>query len=715
MISRPRLTLYVVSVQLWIDTGTDDGEPLGHPYAGYYLPYPDSNYEGLVTTITDVAPMLNWVYIDKDTHEAKYGVRLDAQPNLTGPFDCSRQDRRLTFDGWEGWCVVEEAPSLWALYFDVDDDGLKSKVAPGTRVLDVELSRKETRWKKDSESRQQDQTTKREVDTKEDAPVDGAITSQPTLNPPGVGVPPPEQQTDEGQGDTPAAPPARKPLTLPKSIFADPPRPLFADSELLPSNKTSSGLPMPKSIFRDAPLSPPPAYSQTAPSQAPSTTPQPSQTYDRTAGAEKTDEKVAQQQQYNEPKEQSDTPLPQKAAETTPEKTTLSEKRTTPKLNRKSGNRTMSQAQMFEALAAGRPIVDGPLQNNARPPSRPFSNSTSASDYSNPPKTSTTEIFQLYEDQESAIFPRIPIRPSILLYDDQEKQDDGGIPAAGDPAVFGSSNASSNNEQRSRLTSNDRMDGRTEPLAQGDLANNGEKLGEPFAPVKGKSQQRPPSDRVKAPYTSQEKRKSSTASRAVEKASDKRQSGSTRDANINAQRGDTGRQPMNRGASESRSRAESLSMRSRDGDVAKTSPTRPKPLSRSSTTTPRRPMTATMTSGTGNRAMATRLGSSQTPDPPRRKTSSSLIRDLDELIAESGRSRSNTASSAASGRENGKDTDRRAEDRQNPLRRGVATRGSFGDRNRVGGGRSVEENVRDAPRSRGGARRGDGGDPAVQR
>jgi hypothetical protein len=44
---------------------------------------------------------MNWVYVDKETHEVKYGVRADAQPNLTGPFNCTRQDRRLNFDGWE--------------------------------------------------------------------------------------------------------------------------------------------------------------------------------------------------------------------------------------------------------------------------------------------------------------------------------------------------------------------------------------------------------------------------------------------------------------------------------------------------------------------------------------------------------------------------------------------------------------------------------------
>lgn len=147
--------------QLWIDTGTSDGTPYGHPFAGYYLPYPDTSYEGLVTTITDEAPILNWVYVDKDTYEVKYGVRVNAQPNCTGPFDCTRQDRRLTFEGWEGFCAVEEFPTLWALYFDKDDNGLRGKVAEGVRVLDVELTRREKRWKKEVPARQEDQTTNR--------------------------------------------------------------------------------------------------------------------------------------------------------------------------------------------------------------------------------------------------------------------------------------------------------------------------------------------------------------------------------------------------------------------------------------------------------------------------------------------------------------------------------------------------------------------------
>ncbi|KAF2493414.1 hypothetical protein BU16DRAFT_541106 [Lophium mytilinum] len=158
--------------KLYIDTGTSNGESFGHHLAGYYLPYPDSEYEGLVTTITEVAPMLNWVYVDKKTHEVKYGVRTDAQPNLTGPFNCTRQDRRMNFDGWEGWCAVEEYPSIWALYFDHEDDGLRSKLPMGTRVLEVELTRKEKRWQKEKVARNEDQKVQRAVNAQGETPVE---------------------------------------------------------------------------------------------------------------------------------------------------------------------------------------------------------------------------------------------------------------------------------------------------------------------------------------------------------------------------------------------------------------------------------------------------------------------------------------------------------------------------------------------------------------
>lgn len=150
--------------KLWVDVsdGTDPEVNSLHPFTGYFLPYPDmadtwkeagfasGKAEGMVTTISDDPPFLNWVFVDADTHEVKYGVRKESDPHRVGPWDVTKTDRRVTFEGWEGWIVVEEDEDsgLWALYFDVEDDGLMGEGLPGRRgkrMLAVEVWRKETR------------------------------------------------------------------------------------------------------------------------------------------------------------------------------------------------------------------------------------------------------------------------------------------------------------------------------------------------------------------------------------------------------------------------------------------------------------------------------------------------------------------------------------------------------------------------------------------
>ncbi len=59
-----------------------------------------------------------------------------------GPWNCTKIDRRVTFEGWEGFVAVKEKPDTWALYFDREDNGLKGKVSK-RKVLEVELARKE--------------------------------------------------------------------------------------------------------------------------------------------------------------------------------------------------------------------------------------------------------------------------------------------------------------------------------------------------------------------------------------------------------------------------------------------------------------------------------------------------------------------------------------------------------------------------------------------
>jgi len=109
------------------------------------MKYPDTTFEGLISSIAVDPPIMNWIFVDRESHEVKFGNRAAAEPNLTGPFDVTRQDKRLKFAGWEGFVAVLEDSGFWALYFDRDGDNLKAKVKAGTPVLEVELLRKEVR------------------------------------------------------------------------------------------------------------------------------------------------------------------------------------------------------------------------------------------------------------------------------------------------------------------------------------------------------------------------------------------------------------------------------------------------------------------------------------------------------------------------------------------------------------------------------------------
>lgn len=122
--------------KLWVD----DKSPITrqpkdvahHPFTGFYLAYPDGDRpytRGLVSTISRDPPVLNWMYIDKDTLEVKYASRSGSIMHHVGSYDWTKEgndDSCITFDDWEGFLAVEEAENQWALYFDLNDDGLKA-------------------------------------------------------------------------------------------------------------------------------------------------------------------------------------------------------------------------------------------------------------------------------------------------------------------------------------------------------------------------------------------------------------------------------------------------------------------------------------------------------------------------------------------------------------------------------------------------------------
>lgn len=117
-----------------------------HPFTGFYLAFPDDNRpytRGLVSTISVDPPMLNWVYVDKDTLELKYSNRSGSIAHHVGSFDWTDEDdgSSITFDEWEGFVAVEEKPGEWGLYFDLNDDGLKEHKG-GRKTVEISLVRR---------------------------------------------------------------------------------------------------------------------------------------------------------------------------------------------------------------------------------------------------------------------------------------------------------------------------------------------------------------------------------------------------------------------------------------------------------------------------------------------------------------------------------------------------------------------------------------------
>ena len=144
--------------KLWIEaknraTGLPRRED-SHPFTGFYLMYPDEDRSpaerGLVTTIQKDPPMLNWIYVDNNTFELKYANRTGSITHKVGPYDWTDEfkDSSITLDDFEGFLAVEEemyrneqGHPRWALYYDMNDDGLKGR-KKGRRTMEVSLKRR---------------------------------------------------------------------------------------------------------------------------------------------------------------------------------------------------------------------------------------------------------------------------------------------------------------------------------------------------------------------------------------------------------------------------------------------------------------------------------------------------------------------------------------------------------------------------------------------
>ena len=79
----------------------------GHKFCGYYFTYPsEERHQGLVSTIADDPPMLNWIYVHAETNAVCYGARKDTIGHKIGPWSWNADERYLTLEGEEGGFVA---------------------------------------------------------------------------------------------------------------------------------------------------------------------------------------------------------------------------------------------------------------------------------------------------------------------------------------------------------------------------------------------------------------------------------------------------------------------------------------------------------------------------------------------------------------------------------------------------------------------------------
>jgi len=97
---------------------------------------------GLVSQVRDDPPLLNWIYIDKDTMEIKYGNKSASIEHHVGPWDWTEDEESITFDETEAFVAVEDPSTRqWQLYYDMDNDGLSRFVSKGRRKFQISLKR----------------------------------------------------------------------------------------------------------------------------------------------------------------------------------------------------------------------------------------------------------------------------------------------------------------------------------------------------------------------------------------------------------------------------------------------------------------------------------------------------------------------------------------------------------------------------------------------
>ncbi|KAM7222698.1 hypothetical protein V8F06_001885 [Rhypophila decipiens] len=107
--------------RVWIDH--PDFPMPGHKFTGYYFPYPSEEQQlGLVSTIADDPPMLNWIFVDKDNNLLRHGGRQETLGgHVTSPWYWTADEEWLTLDKDDKEFIAVLLPNdKWTVAWDRD-------------------------------------------------------------------------------------------------------------------------------------------------------------------------------------------------------------------------------------------------------------------------------------------------------------------------------------------------------------------------------------------------------------------------------------------------------------------------------------------------------------------------------------------------------------------------------------------------------------------
>lgn len=144
------------------------------PFTGFYVSYPDPERTptplGMVSFVSSDPPALNWMYVDKETRQLRYGNRTQSIAHHVGQwgFEAGEEGGAggVTFDGDEGAVAVETSEG-WEIRWE-DENGSVGETG-GRRVLSISLERKFVEEPKDA---QKEET---EVEKKPAGQTDGKL------------------------------------------------------------------------------------------------------------------------------------------------------------------------------------------------------------------------------------------------------------------------------------------------------------------------------------------------------------------------------------------------------------------------------------------------------------------------------------------------------------------------------------------------------------